>query len=107
MAEATVLAMGLQKYRADVRGEAQANGGIPYYANWIGGPTLALVRNCKIENSNIGPRTVYIRGEPDSWFSIPAACRWRRRTITGYVCITDGEYVFRARTGQLPEPTSP
>lgn len=84
--------MGLQKYRADQAGEKQTNGAIPWFTNWMGGPTLALIRNCP---TNYGPRTVYIRGEADTWFSIPAACRYKGKTITGYITTNDGgEYVF-------------
>lgn len=90
--------MGLQKYRADEAGPKQSNGGVPYYTRWIGGPTLALVRNCP---TPFGPRTVYISGEPDTWFSIPAALEYRRRRITGYVTTDDsGEYYFRAHRGE-------
>jgi hypothetical protein len=93
--------VSLQKYRADKPGEAYANGGVPWYAHWMGGPSLALVRNCRIENADIPSRTVYVRGEPDTWFSIPAACVYKRRTITGYLCADDaGEMVFRAHTDQ-------
>ena len=93
--------MGLQKYRADKVGKTQDNGGVPYYSDWIGGPSLALIRNCKIENVPLSPRTVYILGECDM-FSQPAACRYRGATIRGYVTTDDnGEYVFRAYKGQL------
>lgn len=93
--------MGLQKYRADKAGDKQTNGGTPWYCHWMGGPTLALVRNCKIENASIGPRTVYIRGEADTFFSIPAACTYKGKTITGYVTTDDaGECVFRAHNDQ-------
>lgn len=89
--------MGLQKFRADTRGETQKNGGIPYYTKWMGGPSLALIRNCKVEGIDISPRTVYRRGEADTYFSIPAACVYKRKTITGYITTDDnGEYVFRA-----------
>lgn len=58
--------MGLQKYRADIKGETQSNGAIPYYTNWIGGPSLALIKNCPIKNTTIdtgiSARTVYVRG---------------------------------------------
>jgi hypothetical protein len=90
--------MGLQKFRADRAGQKQVNGGTPFYTEWIGGPTLALIRDCKIENRDIPPRTVYVRGEPDTWFSIPAACKYRGKTVAGYIAC-DGdtdEYVFRA-----------
>lgn len=95
--------MGLQKYRADKAGDKQKNGGTPWYTHWIGGPTLALVRECKIENAAeaISPRTVYIRGEADTYFSIPAACTYKKKTITGYLTTDDNqEYVFRAHTNQ-------
>ncbi len=99
--------MGLQKYRADEQGPTQSDGAIPFYTRWMGGPTLALIRNCRIENyAVIAPRTVYIRGEADTWFSLPAACTYRGKTVTGYVTSVDssGEYVFRAHNGQLPPP---
>lgn len=99
--------MGLQKYRADKAGYQQQNGGIPWFTNWMGGPSLALIRNCKIERAcprelvacnchTITPRTVYVRGEPDTTFSIPAACTYKRKTMQGYIALDDnGEYVFR------------
>lgn len=94
--------MSIQKYRADEAGPAQANGGVPYYTKWIGGPTLALIRNCKIENLSIGARTVYITGEPDTWTSIPAACRYRGKRVVGYVTSDENrEYVFRAQTREV------
>lgn len=94
--------MGLQKYRADYPGDKQSNGGTPYYTKWMGGPTLALVRDCKIENADLPPRTVYVRGEADTFFSIPAACRHKGKTVTGYLTSDDkGEYVFRAHNGQV------
>lgn len=99
--------MGLQKYRADEPGEKQTNGATPFYTKWMGGPTLALVRECPIENRAIAPRTVYIRGEADTMFSLPAACRFKGKTITGYVTCNDREYVFRAHTDQIPELTVP
>lgn len=94
--------MGLQKYRADQAGDKQKNGGTPFYTKWMGGPTLALIRDCKIANADISPRTVYIRGEADTWFSIPAACKYKGKSIIGYVTTDDaGEYVFRLHSGQL------
>lgn len=93
--------MSLQKFRADQAGNKQLNGGTPFYANWMGGPTLALIRDCKIENIDLLPRTVYVRGEADTWFSIPAACVSKGKTITGYITTDDNrEYVFRAHVKQ-------
>lgn len=86
--------MGLQRYRADFHQGSQSNGCVPWYTRWMGGPTLSLIRRCP---TPFGPRTVYIRGEPDTWFSIPAACEFRRRTIHGYVTTDNsGNWEFRA-----------
>lgn len=100
--------MGLQKYRADSAGSTQDDGAIPWYADWMGGPSLALVRNCKCENADITPRTVYVSGEPDTWFSIPAACKFKNKRITGYLTTREGNYVFIAHTEQsITYKTSP
>ncbi len=90
--------MAIQKYRADSAGVKQSNGAIPWFTTWLGGPSLALIRNCP---TNMGPRTVYIKGEPDSMWSIPAACRYKGKTITGYITSNDaGEYVFKQHINQ-------
>ena len=88
--------MGLQKFRADEQGEKQLNGGTPFYCRWMGGPTLALIRECPCENDpTLKPRTVYISGEPDTYFSTPAACKLKGKTVRGYVKVDDNrEYTF-------------
>ena len=92
--------MGLQKYRADYAGAPDQNGATPYYTRWMGGPSLALIRNCP---TKFGARTVYVRGEADTYFSIPAACRVRGKNIYGYLTTNDnGSWEFRITT---PEPT--
>lgn len=83
--------MGLQKFRADEAGYPDRNKAIPWYTKWIGGPTLALIRNCP---TPFGPRTVYIQGEPDTFFSIPAACSYRRKKVYGYVTCYEGNWEF-------------
>ena len=86
----------MQKYRADKAGDVQANGGQPFYSDWMGGPSLALIRNCPIENRDYGARTVYIAGEPDTWFSQPAECSVAGCKVRGYVTGDDeGNLVFR------------
>jgi hypothetical protein len=96
--------MGLQKDRNDRAGETQPDGAIPCYCDWMGGPTLSLVKNCRVENDEtITPRTVYVRGEPDTFFSIPAACRVRGKTVTGYLTTNDGQFVFRKHTEELSQ----
>ncbi len=74
--------MGLQKFRADYAGETQTDGATPWYTRWMGGPTLALIRNAP---TRWGARTVYLTGEPDTFFSIPAATTVKGRTVRGFV----------------------
>ena len=95
--------MGLQKYRADFAAETQSNGASPWYAQWMGGPSLALIRNCP---TMWGPRTVYIRGDDDTFFSIPAACRVRGVTVRGFVSWDDGNYIFTPCTEAVARLTS-
>ena len=97
--------MGLQRYRADIRGETGKNGSTPYYTNWMGGPSLALVRDCPIRNTvidtGVSARTVYVRGEPDTFFSQPAACTYKCKTLRGYLtCDENGDYEFRCHKNQ-------
>lgn len=89
--------MGRQKYRADKADPPCGNGAIAWFSSWIGGPTLALVRNCP---TPFGPRTVYATGEADTWFSIPAKCSVKGKTITGFLTREDGEWAFRAHTNR-------
>jgi hypothetical protein len=83
--------MGLQKYHADDAGPACSNGAVPWFAKWAFGPSLALVRNCP---TPFGPRTVYVQGEPDTFFSQPAAIEYRRRVIRGYLTCEDSNWKF-------------
>lgn len=84
----------MQKYRADAS-STQSDGAILWYANWMGGSTLAKINNCRIDGVDYR-RTVYITGGPDTWFSIPAATRIRGRYVRGYVTSDDGILVFHA-----------
>lgn len=84
--------MGIQKFRADKAGPADGNNAVPFYTDWFGGPTLALIRNCP---TPFGARTVYIRDYPDTYFSIPAACTVKGKTVSGWVGVQDGNYYFR------------
>ena len=73
----------MQKYRAD-RSEPQPDGAVLWYAVWWGGPTLARINNCRIEGTDLR-RAVYITGEPDTWFTTPAATRVHGHYVRGYV----------------------
>jgi len=93
--------MGLQKYRADYAEEMQADGATPWCTRWVGGPSLALIRNAPTE---WGARTVYITAAPDTFFSIPAAVTVKGRTVRGYVTTEArngrAELVFRPMTAE-------
>jgi len=88
--------MGLQKYRADLS-EMQKDGAIIKSAQWMGGPSLARIDNCRLANLQGDMRgIVYIQGEPDTFFSIPAVTRIMGKTVKGFVTTDDdGNLVFR------------
>jgi hypothetical protein len=57
-----------------------------WFADWMGGPTLAKVTNCRLANlAGDMRRTVYVTGEADTWFSIPACCYIGGKRVTGYL----------------------
>lgn len=86
----------MQKYRAD-KSAKQADGATLWHAEWMGGPTLAKIDNCRLENlQGDMRRTVYITGEADTWFSIPAVCKIADCRVRGYVTNDDaGNAIFR------------
>jgi hypothetical protein len=85
----------MQRYRAD-KSEIQQDGARVWRAEWMGGPTLAKIENCRLNLAGEPRRTVYITGEPDTWFSIPAATRYLGKYVKGYVTGDDeGNLVFR------------
>ena len=88
--------MGLAKIRSD-KSEKQTDGAVCWFASWIGGPSLAKIENCRLDKLVGNMRaTVYIQGEPDTYFSIPAKCYLFGRVVTGYVTGDDeGNSVFR------------
>jgi len=85
----------MQKYRAD-KATKQSDGAVLWHAHWLGGPTLAKIQNCRIHGTALR-RAVYITGEPNTWFSIPAATRVKGQHVAGYVTTdNDGCYLFHA-----------
>lgn len=77
--------MAWQKYRAD-ESRTQSDGAIVWSANWMGGPSLAKIEKCRLENlAGNMRRTVYITGEADTMFSIPAVCSIGGKNVRGYV----------------------
>lgn len=86
----------MSRNRCD-KSKTQADGAIAWYAEWIGGPSLAKIENCRLENL-VGDmrRTVTITGEADTYFSIPAVCSIAGKAVKGYVTgDDDGNLVFR------------
>jgi len=75
----------MQKYRAD-RSETQKDGAILWYADWMDEPNLSRIDDCRLVNMEGDMRrTVYITGEADTYFSIPAVCPLERAPDKG-VC---------------------
>ena len=87
----------MQKYRADYS-KPMPDGAVAWFAKWFGGPSLAKIDACHIHGTTLR-RTVYVTGEPDTWFSIPAATRVKGRYVGGYLTGSDnveGALVFHA-----------
>lgn len=86
----------MQKYRADTS-EKQSDGATVWRTEWMGGPSLAKIENCRLANLHGEPRaTVYVTGEADTFFSIPAVCRHLGARVKGYVTTDDdSNLVFR------------
>lgn len=84
--------MAIQKYRADIA-TRQSDGAHLWHAKWMGGLSLAKIVNCRINGTALR-LTVYITGEPDTYFSQPAATRHRGQYIAGYVTGDDDGLLF-------------
>ena len=86
--------MAIQLYRFDRAGAAYENGAIPMFADWKYGSTLSGVKNCPC--GAYGRRTVYMRSEPDTYFSQPAVIRVKGKIIRGRTYANAKEISFRA-----------
>ncbi len=85
----------MQKYRAD-ESTLQSDGAVVWSARWMGGLSLARINNCRWESLAGEPRiTVYVTGEPDTFFSQPAVCSYKGRRVNGYITGDDSGLVFR------------
>lgn len=83
------------RYRSDIS-KVQDDGATLYFAQWLGGPTLAKIKNCRLANlAGDMRRTVIITGVPDSAFSVPAETKIAGCRVRGYVTSDDGQAVFR------------
>ena len=84
----------MQKYRADFT-SPQCDGAVLGWTDWIGGPSLAKIGNCRLESlAGEMRRTVYITGEPDTFFSQPAVCKIQGCRVRGFVTGDDGNLIF-------------
>jgi hypothetical protein len=88
--------MGMQKYRADIS-NTQADGAIIWCAKWLGGLSLAKIENCRLDKIAGDMRAnVFVTGEADTAFSIPAVCSLFGKRVRGYLTDDDdGNLVFR------------
>lgn len=86
----------LQRYRAD-KSERQADGAVVWFAEWVGGPSLAKIENCRLADlQGDMRRTVYVVSEADTYFSIPAVCKIAGCRVVGYLAMDDTmNLVFR------------
>ncbi len=91
--------MGLKKYRFDETGEPNKNGSVPVFSKWMAGLTLAAIRNCPCDDG-VSARTVYLDSEPDTFFSIPASIRVRRKRVKGFVTSDESGYQFISYKGE-------
>ena len=81
----------MNRYRCDVA-QTNEHGQTAYYARWLGGHTLAKVRNAVCPDGT--RRMAYATGEPDSYFSIPARIRVRGTIARGFLSLEDGRWLF-------------
>ncbi len=83
----------MQKYRSD-SSKPQSDGATLRFADWLGGSSLAKIDNCRLVNmAGDIRRTVYITGEPDTYFSQPAVCKLSGCRVRGYVTSDDNGYL--------------
>jgi hypothetical protein len=81
------------KFRVD-REETNDHGQVIGFTEWMGGPSLARIKNTVCEDGSL--RTAYILSEPDTFFSIPARVNVGQRSVTGFVTVEDDLWKFIA-----------
>jgi hypothetical protein len=82
----------MQKYRADYK-ETQNTGEILWYAEWLGGPTLSKIENCRIVQQ-AKRRMVYVSGEANNIFAIPGRCKIFGKIVYGIITQDDLGMLF-------------
>jgi len=86
--------MASLKYRVDVEQENE-HGQFIGSARWMGGPTVARIRNCRCDD-NVN-RTAYVTGEPDTFFTLPARVNIGKQSLKGYLTVKDGLWEFHSQ----------
>jgi hypothetical protein len=86
--------------RLDREGEPEPNGSVPVYADWMGGPSLAAVRNCPV-NGTDARRSARVTGEPDTYFSQPATVSLNGRRVRGFLARDESGFTFNPSKGAL------
>lgn len=81
------------KYRADTS-KQNSDGSVSYYAQWMGGPSLSKIENCRTNLCGDPRVTAFVTGEANTWFSIPAVCSYKGCRVTGYITSDDDGLIF-------------
>jgi hypothetical protein len=81
------------KYRAD-KAVKEADGSVVWFSEpWH---VMAKIDNCRVCLAGDPRGAVYITGEPDTWFSIPAVMSYLGKRMKGYVTSDDDGLIFHA-----------
>ena len=81
------------KYRAD-KAVKEDDGAVIWFSEpWH---VMAKIENCRINLAGDPRGTVYITGEGDTWFSIPAVMSYLGKRMKGYVTRDDDGIIFHA-----------
>lgn len=83
-----------QKFRIDGEDEPEYNGSIRCYTYWMPGKTTAAIANCPIDIAGEPRRMVYLTGEADTYFTVPAVCKLFSITVKGYITMDLQGYTF-------------
>lgn len=89
---------GLQKYHA-FGGSTDGpfpNGSIAHYGKTMWGGHLAFVRACPMAGdiAAFPPRTAYVQGGADTFFTIPAAVRIAGKNVRGFLTCDENGWLF-------------
>lgn len=80
------------------RGNKLADEVFPWFADWIGGPSLVRLENCP-RGKGMSRGTVHIVGEMQDW-KIPAVTIFSKYKVKGYVTHTETGFKFVADKDQ-------